>query len=161
MYKDIVIIGLGNILLKDDGIGIHMINELLRLDLPDDVELIDAGTAGLDMFPEIRYAKKVVIIDAFKGAKAPGTIYRVSPDEILHQPGDHVLSLHQSDIVEALLMARRMDILPEDTIIIGIEPKDIDWGLGLSHDITQRLPQILRAIRDEIASSAQRIRSQI
>ena len=81
MYN-IGVLGIGNILLKDDGIGVHIVNELLKESYPQNVDIIDGGTAILDLLDVFVKNNKIIVVDTLKGGHEPGTIYKVTPEEM-------------------------------------------------------------------------------
>ncbi|MBN2498217.1 MAG: HyaD/HybD family hydrogenase maturation endopeptidase [Deltaproteobacteria bacterium] len=147
--KRVLILGVGNLLLADEGVGVHALRALRACALPAGVELVDAGTNALDFLDEMLAAERIVIVDALRADGSPGTIYRVSPDELSADP-DRPLSVHQVGVLEALGMARQLGARAEVTII-GVEPETIDWGMELSPAIAARLAQVLDALRAEVA----------
>lgn len=141
-----LVLGIGNLLLCDEGAGVHVARALQQECLPDVVTL-EIGTAFLDALPEIEQASRIIIIDAMKGDGAPGTIYRVPFDEIIHP--ECLASLHGFDLSRVLFLAGRES--PPEVIVIGVEPSRIDWGTELSPDIQCMLPHAIEAVRTEIA----------
>ena len=112
--KRIAVIGVGNILMGDEGIGIHVIEELRKTPLREKVELIDAGTAFFSIVSELANFDKLIIIDVVRGGEEPGAIYRFEIGDIEAAKGTHI-SLHDVGIYEALrleglvrAMAKRM-----------------------------------------------------
>lgn len=139
------ILGVGNILLKDEGIGCHVAHALQKIPLPD-TEVIDGGTSPDLLFAE--NTKKLIIVDAAKGGGRPGDMYRFGLDDIaLGQK--RVLSLHQMSLVTNLLLARTWRDIPE-TVIIAVEPKEIGWGVQLSPELREKIPRIVQAILAEL-----------
>jgi hydrogenase maturation protease len=151
----IVILGVGNLLLQDEGIGVHLVQMLDKEDLPlkavgCQLSVIDGGTSP-EVLSLIEDADKLIIIDAVKGGRAPGTIYRFSLDDVsLDLPVR--LSLHQMTLVDNLRMLDLIDKKPKDTVIIGIEPKNIESGLELSPEIKEKMPELERLVLQEIPS---------
>ena len=143
-----VILGIGNVLLKDEGVGVHVIREMSKMDLPDGVELVEGGTSALDLPLYIEEAQKLIIIDAFQGGKKPGTIYRCTPEDLMAKR-ERPTSLHDVGPLEAFQMAKRLGYQPT-TVIIGVEPEAIDWGMDLSPQITERMTKIIDAVLKEI-----------
>jgi hydrogenase maturation protease len=145
----IVVLGLGNVLLKDEGVGIHVVHALQDSQPPPDVDLevIDGGTS-----PEALYlaegADKVIVIDAVKGGSGPGSVYRFRPTEISLDDKDY-LSLHQIGILESLRIMEYMGKEPKDTVVLGVEPKEITWGLELSPELEHKVPQIVKLVMEE------------
>jgi len=148
--QKILIVGLGNLLLGDEGVGIHVIYELKKLELPRNVALIDGGTAAFDLIPLLKDADKLIIVDAVQAGEKPGAIYRFRP-EAISQNSLKIMSLHQINLKDVLSAARLLNIEPE-TVIIGIEPKRIEYGLELSEELKQAIPQVIKLVQEELAS---------
>lgn len=143
----LAIVGVGNLLLQDEGIGIHLIQALKEVSLPqaDQVELIDGGTA-LPSLP--RNLDKLIIIDAAQGGEKPGTIYRFGPEDI--DSGDApIVSPHQISLGESLRLMELENEKPNKVIIFGVEPKTIDWGLELSPELKEKMPQLIGLVLQE------------
>ncbi|KPJ68530.1 MAG: hypothetical protein AMJ43_00105 [Coxiella sp. DG_40] len=153
-----LIVGLGNILLKDEGIGVHIAKELQKQNLPGNVEVIDGGTAGLDVLLSAIDVDKLVIIDAFRAGKKPGNIYKISLNnkqkdrliQIFSQETISKISLHQVGLLDALSIAEKINIAPEEIVIIGVEPAEIDCGLELTEPVMRKVPQIISKVLEEI-----------
>ena len=150
MSKRIVVLGLGNILMKDEGIGVHAIRELEKLQLPENVELIDGGTAGLAAFASLKDVEKLIIIDALKSGRTPGTIYRFHPKDLFNNSSAHALSLHQIGVLETIAILEKTGNLPKGIVIVGIEPKEIAWGTELTNDIRDKMPDIIDIVLKEL-----------
>lgn len=149
MNDQIVILGIGNILLGDEGIGVHVVSILRSKDLPSNVEVIDGGTATLNLLPMIIGVSKLIVVDAVKGKGEPGSIYRFTPDDI--KTGTKIAtSLHQIGFLNVLEMAAKIGEVPKSTVIIGIEPQNTDWGLEPSTKIKEKIPQIIDVVLKEI-----------
>lgn len=154
----VLILGLGNILLKDEGIGVHAIRKLQELTLPENVEIIDGGTAGLDMLLSQEGLYKLIVIDAAKAGKKPGTIYKakVSGEEIDKLPHifgreqDLKISSHQFGLIESLTAAQSCNCEPKEIVIIGVEPKDMDYGLELTEEVSGKLEEIIKTVLEEL-----------
>lgn len=143
-----LILGLGNILLKDEGVGVHVVRELKKQDLPEDVEVIDGGTSGMDILSFVRDMQKLIIIDAMRLNKKPGSIYCLNPYGLKFAL-PHV-SMHQVGVLEILSVAEKLHCLPEDVNIIGVEPKEIDWGLELSLEVKQKVSGIVDLVLEKV-----------
>lgn len=144
------VIGIGNILLRDDGIGVHLINELLKENFNHDVDLIDGGTSIFDLLGYFLDNEKIIILDSLQGGHEPGTIYRITPKEL----GNYVkanTSLHDVQILDIVKQANLMGHNPE-VVIIGIEPYEIFYDLDLSSIIKNEIPNIILIIKEEIKS---------
>jgi hydrogenase maturation protease len=149
-HHDVLVIGVGNILLGDEGVGVHVIRELEKKKLPGNIELMDAGTALFSILHLLKERKKIVVIDAAKGGRKPGTIYRILPSPIKNEHRQ-LLSLHEMGLMECLA-ALGNEVKPRDIVIIGIEPDSTDWGLRLSPKLQQKLPEIVQAVMSEISN---------
>ncbi len=117
--------------------------------LPDNVELLDGGTAALDLLDELVERDKVIIIDAVKGDNEPGAIYRFTHKDIATQR-DSFTSLHQIGLFETLKMAEYLGSAPPEIVIIGIEPEKIEWGLGLSPEVAAIVPKVIELVMGEL-----------
>ncbi|MBC7189382.1 hydrogenase maturation protease, partial [Candidatus Aerophobetes bacterium] len=95
--KDILVVGVGNILLGDEGIGVHVLKELEKKKLPDNVELLDLGVSSFSLLSHIEGKKKIIIIDAVKAEGAPGSVYRLSIEDIYREE-ERFFSLHEIGI---------------------------------------------------------------
>jgi hydrogenase maturation protease len=137
---------MGNLLLCDEGVGVHVARALAQRSLPPNVTVVDAGTAFLDVLPDIEKADRILLIDAMEGGGAPGSVYRVPFDQCLHP--DMLASLHGFDLSRVLYMAGS-DRAPE-VIVFGIEPARIEWGTELSPTIKQVVPAVEKAIMNEL-----------
>ncbi|MHB8105289.1 MAG: HyaD/HybD family hydrogenase maturation endopeptidase [Dehalococcoidales bacterium] len=144
----IVVIGVGNLLQKDEGIGIHAIQALEKIELPPDVKLVDGGTSP-DLIAYTRADDKMIIIDCAKAGGAPGDIYHFKPDDLAAGKGS-LTSAHEMGVVENLNLMSLTGNKPKDVVIIGIEPAEIDWGMELSAALQQRLPDLIKAVLKEI-----------
>ena len=155
MYKKIIVLGLGNILLKDEGVGVWIAEEIAKRSLPENVEVIDGGTASLDILISMKDVEKLIIIDALKGGEKPGTVYRLHPED-LPTTSDSYVSLHQMNILEGLSIAYKTGNAPQETVIIGVEPEEMDWGLGVTSDIKRKFPEIIDIVLKEVKNDCYR-----
>lgn len=143
----IVVVGVGNLLLKDEGIGIHAVRALQEMDLPPDVKTIDGGTAP-DLIAYTEAGDKLIIIDAARAGGEPGTIYRFLPEDLSQNGG--ILSTHELGVEQNLRLMSLTGNRPGEIVIIGIEPKEIGWGTELSAELQQKVPEIVKAVLREI-----------
>jgi hydrogenase maturation protease len=150
--QDILILGIGNLLLKDEGVGVHVVKEIREMSVPDNVEILDGGTAGLDLVDFIEGRKKLIVIDAVNAGEKPGTLYRLT-EENLDIKQKEIMSFHDIDFLDALYMSDIMKEKPEEIVVIGIEPKDMSSGLELSPEIEERIPDIINIVMKEVRMS--------
>jgi hydrogenase maturation protease len=121
--------------------------------MPEDVELLDGGTAGADLLDCISDRQKVIVVDAVDFDIAPGSILRLTPEDLV-TGGNRGISLHDVGLAETLAMTRQLKCQPKEVVIIGVKPKDISCGLGLSDEIADVIPRVIEAVLAEIISPA-------
>jgi hydrogenase maturation protease len=156
--KPVLILGVGNLLLKDEGVGVHIAQRLQKMVLPQHVEVLDGGTAGLDLLDSIVGREKIIIIDTVKAGKAPGTIYQFSSEDIEERPKSW-LSLHDIDITDLLKLADMLEIKKPEIAVIGIEPKDMESSdLELSPEIEAKIPEVIELVLKEIGEQREQIK---
>jgi len=144
------VLGIGNVLLRDEGIGCHVAHALEEIPLPD-VKIIDGGTCP-DLLQFLEDTDKLIIVDAVKGGGPPGQIYRFHLEDITLEQKPF-LSPHDVGLVDSLMLMQLWHSIGE-TIIIGVEPKELEWGLELSPELREKMPQIIDAILSELNTSA-------
>jgi len=147
----VVVLGVGNLLLTDEGVGVHLIQKLREMEIGEGIELVDGGTSLLDFIPQAEDVSKLIIVDAIKLGGKPGRTYKICVDDSLLKGAKGMTSLHQLGVVETLAIAQKMGKLPP-TIIIGIEPKEISYGLELSPEIEREMGKMVNLILDEIGN---------
>ena len=153
MQKDIIVLGLGNPLMADEGIGGFIINTLLeKKDLYPAVDFIDAGTGGLAILHLIVERKKVIIIDCAYMGKQPGTIVRFTPSQVSTVKKLLHYSLHEVDIMKVIELARQLNQCPDDIVIFGVEPEKIELREGLSPTLKKNTNKYLETIESELQS---------
>ena len=140
------VLGIGNILLKDEGIGCHVVHALEGIPLPD-VQIMDGGTCP-DVVQLLEDTDKLVVVDAVKGGGMPGQIYRFHLEDVTLEQKPF-LSLHDIGLVDNLMLMKLRHSIGE-TVIIGVEPREIEWGLELSPELQEKIPRIIDAILAEL-----------
>lgn len=144
-----MVVGIGNYILQDEGVGVHAINRLMEMDLPDGVELLDGGTHSYDLVDFFCQAEKLIIIDAIQAGGEPGTMYRAPLEEMGLRPQENCTSLHQMHFIEAVKMVNLLGHYPE-IIVYGVEPEIVDWGLELTPRVAEKLPRLTELVAQEI-----------
>ncbi len=149
--RKILILGVGNPLRRDDGIGPEIIRLLSEKREPVNpgYDLVDGGTDGLGLIEYFRMYKKVILIDAVEMGLAPGTVKAFTPDEALFHINTDSLSTHGFGIPELIKLARELDVMPRLTIV-GIQPEDTQFGEGLSHSVQSAIEKTLGIIRKKV-----------
>lgn len=151
MTKRIVVLGCGNTLMGDDGIGIRVIERLQEMKLPGNVEVIEAGVGGMSILSWIEDADKAVIVDAVQtGNEPPGTVYEFTDKEL--PPSDmFMLSLHDLNLVDTINVGRVVQKMPEDIIIIGVEVKRVaEFTKELTPEVEGAIPEVLDLVLKEL-----------
>lgn len=143
------IIGVGNPLMGDDGIGIAAVERLAQLSLPAAVEVIDGGTGGITLLHLMEGAQRVILVDAVDMGKPPGTIVRFSPEEVRVAGGEAQLSLHEAGLAQVLELGRAMGPLPPITLF-GVQPLRVARVMELTSPVQGALPQLISAVLAEI-----------
>jgi len=151
--KDTVIIGIGNILLQDDGVGVHVITQLENEMLPSTIELVDGGTSTLDTLGYFLDYKKVIVVDCLRAGLEPGTIYKIKPEDIKTYQKEN-LSIHDVQILDVVKMANMMGQYPE-VVIFGIEPQTIAVNLTMTDLMKAKIPELIAHIKKELLLDVQ------
>ena len=140
-----VVLGLGNPLMGDDGVGLIVLERLRNeWDLPD-VDLVDGATWGLSLLPVIEDAESLLLVDAIAAHCEPGTIIELSRGRLPIYLS-RKLSPHQVDLRDALALAELRGRLPNEVVAIGVQPDVIDLGMELSAPVAAQLDALVRAV---------------
>lgn len=154
----IVVLGVGNILLTDEAIGVRAIEELARRYLlPPEVETIDGGTSAMELLDDLANCDLLIIADCVRAGKAPGTLLRLKDEEIpaLFRTK---LSPHQVGLPDVLATLVITHEAPEHTVLFGVEPESLATGMGLTATVETVLPRLVDAIAEEIAGTGLPVR---
>ncbi|NPA40104.1 MAG: HyaD/HybD family hydrogenase maturation endopeptidase [Thermodesulfobacteria bacterium] len=146
--KKVVVLGIGNILLNDEGIGVVVLQELQkRFYFDESVELVDGGTGGLLLLQFIEEAEKLLVIDAITCGGKPGTIYKFNAKEIPEEVVEKI-SMHEVSFIDILNLCKIRNKLPSEVVIIGVEPKSLEMEGRLSKEVKAKIPELI----DEVIS---------
>lgn len=156
--KLIAVIGLGNLLVQDEGAGIH-ITSLLEKQYPDlPVDFIHAGTPGLHLLHQLKERKKIIFIDAGYCEAQPGEYRRFTREQVKsmkHTPGH---SLHEFDLIAFLDIADKMGFLKDvEVVIYCIQPGETGLSVHLSKEVAKGLPQLTDAVYDELKETVKQL----
>lgn len=146
--KQVAVVGVGNLLLKDEGIGVHVAHALQKLALPHGVKIVDGGTSP-ELLDYVETSEKLIIIDAVETGDTPGSVYRFRLDDLTTEASE-LISVHELNLISRLKMMRLLGKEPPETVIIGVQPKEIDWGTELSAELQEKIPEIGRVVLKEI-----------
>jgi hydrogenase maturation protease len=144
-----VVLGIGNVLLTDDGAGVHAARRLdALLQRSNDVEVIDGGTLSFTLAPLIAGADRLIVIDAANLQASPGTtrvFFSSDFDAFLGKPR---LTVHEVSLVDLIDIARLTDHVPRERALIAIQPRTIDWGESLSEEVDAAMPGVLSTVTE-------------
>ena len=144
-----LVLGLGNVLRGDDGLGPAVVDWLNQHGLPPDVTALDGGTPGLEMVLTLADYPRALIVDAADLHRVPGEWMRLSPNQV--QPSDQArLSLHYAGLAEALALGAELGTLPAELSIYGVQPAQVDWLPGLSAQAQAAVPSVGQAVLEEL-----------
>lgn len=153
--KQLLVLGVGNTLLMDEGIGVHAIYEFWKEkenrkeEWPESrVDFVDGGTFTQDIFYLFEEYENILVLDIVRAGHDPGTIYTLEEDQ-LRKDKKQMLSLHDIDLLDSLGMAEMRGHRPY-LRVVGIEPKKIDWGTELTPELAEAFPGFLKVIRKHI-----------
>jgi hydrogenase maturation protease len=147
--KRIVVLGVGNLLLSDEGVGVHVANKLMGMDLPAGVQVVEGGTDGFRLMNVVTGASRLIVVDAVKGGGPPGSIYRFDIQDAPTYPDVYKTSVHQIGILEVIHLSELIGEAP-GTTIIGVEPKSIGMGMELSPEVQAKFPRIIEVVMEEV-----------
>lgn len=146
----VVVLGIGNVLLTDEGVGVEAVNALAaQYDLPPEVEVIDGGTSGMDCLDQIADVDHLLIADAMRSGKEPGTITRLANEEI-NAWFKTKISPHQVGLSDVLATLNFHGILPRNIVLVGVQPASFETHMGLSPTIAAVLPQVVARLVSEL-----------
>lgn len=149
--KPIRILGVGNVLCTDDGLGPYSIKVLESLyEFPDGVEVIDLGTPGMDLTPYLADARMVIVIDTVRGADAPGTLRLLRDREVVATPPPDRMSPHEPGLREALMATEFSDCSPDEILFVGVIPKSTEQGTSLTPPLMDAVPGVVAAVVAEL-----------
>ena len=142
-------VGLGNVLRRDDGVGVRAAERLIELEVPADVEVCDAGTGGLGLATWLEGRALVVVADALDADAEPGAIFRFAPVDL--RPTERSgLSLHDLHLLDALDELRLLGRVPASTVILGVQVADVTMGIALSPPLEAALDRVVALAAREL-----------
>ncbi len=150
-----MILGVGNLLMSDEGVGVHVANKLMEMDLPAGVEVIEGGTDGFRLMNVVTEADRLIVVDAVKGESPPGSIYRFDIKDAPSSPDVFKTSVHQIGILEVIHLSELIGQTPETTVI-GVEPGSLEMGMALSPEVQDKIPKIIELILEEAKRPCQK-----
>jgi len=143
-----LVFGVGSVLRRDDGIGVRVIEALQQHALPAAVELRH-GAAALQLLDFLAGRQKVIIVDAIQGDGRPGDVYRFTLPGLRTETGSYT-SVHQIGLVEVFTIAESLGRKVGEVVVLGVEPKSLEWGLELSPEVAAAVPQVVTLVLAEL-----------
>ena len=153
--KECVVVGIGNLLMGDDGFGIEVANALRKLNLGRRILVIERQTVDISILDYAKRASKLVIVDAVKSGRPPGSLTKFMAG-LPRSPVLRVPLSHEQDFHDILALARKSGIRLPPIVVVGVEPADCTAGNGLSGEVKGALPRALEEVRDEVKECAER-----
>jgi hydrogenase maturation protease len=144
--RSILVIGVGNEALKDEGIGIHAARALAALDLPPSVRVLEGGTEGFSLLGRLEGVQRLVLVDAMGMDCPAGTVVTVRREQLRRRGQPDRSSLHGTGVLDALELAAALGLEPPEVYIVGVQPAEVTWGLELSPVLQQVLPRVVGEI---------------
>jgi hydrogenase maturation protease len=144
----IAVVGIGNNLLQDDGVGIHALQYFEKCHADPDVLCLDAGTVGLALMDRLTNLHGLIAVDAMRLGKAPGTVTVLEAEEMDLHLRNHHGSVHELGLADILDALRLLDDLPENRALVGIEPEQMDWGTEPTPKVAAAIPVATARMRD-------------
>jgi hydrogenase maturation protease len=154
MEPTVTLLGIGNILMMDEGVGVHVVNAVAaRCLVPPELEIVDGGTSGLDLLPYIEGRDKLLIVDAVDFGKAPGFIGMLENEAIPAMlEGQTKVSLHHLGLLDVLGAARLLDALPREVCLLGIQPQVVEVGLEMTPLIQEKMSILIEQVLARLAA---------
>jgi len=151
-HRKTIIVGVGNRLLGDEGVGLHVIDNLSQIPMPSNVDVVDCGCDLLSLIPHLNKPQKIIVIDAVRAGGKPGEIYRLDYNE-LKTRGVEMQSSHQVRATDALgLLKQIYPVLAGcEIIIIGIEPEAMELSICLSEKAKESIADVTKLVLGEIS----------
>ncbi len=154
----VVVLGIGNTILSDEGVGVHAAQALqAKHELPDYVEVIDGGTAGMELLGPLSGVDLLVVLDAVKTGRAPASVVKLTGDEVPVFFRSK-LSPHQVSICDVLAALEFSGDKPRDLVLIGVEPESLELGLELTPTVAARVPEMVALVAEELATRGVAVR---
>lgn len=151
MPARIIVLGLGNLLYADEGLGVRVAEHLYtNYDFPAHVEIVDGGTQGITLLAHVEAADRLLILDAVDFGLEPGTVVIKESGHIPAYITAHKASVHQNSFSEVLGLAELTGVLPKDIVLIGMQPVSLAFGDSLSDEAKARLPELAQLALDTL-----------
>jgi hydrogenase maturation protease len=149
---ELLVLGLGNVLCGDDGLGIEAVHRLLeRYTLAEGVTALDGGTLGMALLGHLAEARRVLLVDAIEADGPPGTLVRLEGEAVAPAVRER-LSVHQVGVADLLDSLHLIGAYPPTLVLLGVVPASMDLHLGLSPPVEKAMPALLATVVEELAT---------
>ena len=132
----VVVLGLGNLVLRDEGVGVHVVHRLAEMELPAGVEVLDGGTTPLEALSRVEDVRRLIVVDAMEAEGPPGAVHALTPSDLASRTSK--LSLHEANLVEALATWEYWGLSLDKVVLLGVVPEAVEWGTELSSALSQK-----------------------
>lgn len=147
----VLVLGIGNVLLSDEGVGVRIVEAFERkYRVPDEVNVLDGGTSGMDLLSHITGVDTLIVADAVRSGKAPGTVVRLDGDAVPALLRSKV-SPHQVGLADVLASAMLMGEEPKDLTLFGVEPETIDTAMNLSDVVSAQVERVADLVAEALS----------
>jgi len=156
---NILVLGVGNLLLQDEGAGVRALEMFQRkYETPEGIECLDGGTSGMELLHHIDGRDRLIILDVVKGEGRPGTVVRLEADEVPALFRKRI-SPHQLGLSDLLAAASFSGKMPRELVLLGIEPKAFDTGLEMSEEVAESMETVADMVAAELLSCGVAVRT--
>jgi len=148
----ILVLGIGNPLLSDDGVGLRLLEETQNSlsHLNNKIDFVDGGTQGMMLMGFLDNRPAAVLLDAIQLGASPGTVHILDADDLLNYKGSNQISPHEGGAPELIKLSHTLGELPQKVVVIGVEPDILTTNIGLSETIEKSIPKTLAIIKEQI-----------
>lgn len=147
---DVIVLGLGNLLIQDEGVGIHALRLLQSsYQFEPQIELVDGGTSGLDLLPFFRPESRMIMVDAMEFKEKPGSICKVENEDILARLNTKT-SVHHLGLSDLLAMAQLTDVVPKEIVLFGVQPESLDLDVEPTETVKASIPKLLDYVLQQL-----------
>jgi hydrogenase maturation protease len=151
MFLPVLVLGIGNLVMSDDGIGVRVVQQLAeRYRFPAGVTVLDGGTLGLDLLPQLEGVARLLVVDAVETGRTPGTLVRLAGEDVPIVLETKV-SPHQMGLKDLLAVAMLQGFAPQEMVLWGVQPERIEMSLELSAVVAAQLDPLVEKVLAELA----------
>ena len=150
-----LVLGLGNVLLSDEGFGVHVVRRLRECELPEDVRVVEGGVSGFNLLGYLEGVRRLILVDVMIHSSPPGQLVLLEPGAKLDEPGKRLVSCHQIGVLELLKLWSLIGDEP-DIYLVATTPQSLEWGMELSPALQAACVEAVEVIKELCINSAER-----